>query len=149
DLTGVNIAYSVNGGTLIQIPMTGGNPALGATSDWTGIIPVPSPSNARIDWGVVAIDELSSKTEIGTPYEDENLLGATLLVEADPNPACSGTDVVLTATPILPKTPVLINEYTGTTTNYAGPFYAINGNKHMKIHYLSDKLKPDWLRPVY
>jgi hypothetical protein len=87
-ITSVNMTYTVNGGTPVVVPMTGG--ATTGTSTWTATIPVPTPGNAAIVWSASAGDALATKVTGSTSYVDEPLTGVTALATATPATICAG-----------------------------------------------------------
>jgi hypothetical protein len=95
--TSVTLNYSFNGGTSVPVTMTGGTNSAGATSNWTGTIPVATPANAIVTWNVTAIDPLITKSTTGTTYRDEPLSGASASITGTPNPVCEGSPIALTA----------------------------------------------------
>jgi len=91
-VTGVAINYSINGTAQTPIAMTNvsGN-------DWSGDIPVVTPSNANVTWSVVATDvNLLTGTFVGTAYKDEPAAGITATATISETTVCSGSPVVLT-----------------------------------------------------
>ncbi|MFT3911076.1 MAG: hypothetical protein QM737_16775 [Ferruginibacter sp.] len=95
--TSITLNYSFNGGASVPVTMTGGNNTAGATSNWTGAIPVATPSTATVTWNVTAIDPLVTKVTAGTSYHDEPLSGASISISGTPNPVCAGSPITLTA----------------------------------------------------
>jgi hypothetical protein len=92
-ITGANLFYTVNGVPQTNIVMT--NPS-GTT--WTATIPVPTPANATITWGVTATNSIGLNGSFtGTAYSDEPLTGITAGATASATTVCSGTAVNLTA----------------------------------------------------
>lgn len=92
-ITGATIGYSVNGVAQTNIVMTNTS---GAT--WEGTIPVPTPANAIITWGVAAINSLGiTGTYTGTSYSDEPLFGSVVSATASAGTICVGSPSVLTA----------------------------------------------------
>lgn len=93
-ITGVTIGYSVNGVAQTNIVMTNTS---GTT--WEGTIPVPTPANATIAWGVAAVNSLGiTGTYTGTSYADEPLLGTTAAANASSATTCAGSPTNLSAT---------------------------------------------------
>nr|WP_294860161.1 T9SS type A sorting domain-containing protein [uncultured Fluviicola sp.] len=92
-ITGATIGYTVNGVVQTNIVMTN---VSGNT--WTGTIPVPTPANAVIAWGVAAQNSLGlNSSYAGTAYSDEPLTGVTASVNASSSTICAGSTPVLTA----------------------------------------------------
>jgi hypothetical protein len=90
-VTGVTLNYSINGvaQTAINMTNTSGN-------DWTGQIPVVSPTNANVTWSVTATDANSlTKSATGTAYKDEPNFGATATATASPSTLCTGSNTNL------------------------------------------------------
>ena len=130
-ITGATIGYTVNGVAQTNIVMTNTS---GTT--WTGTIPVPTPANATIAWGVAATNSLGiNGSYTGTSYADEPLTGVTTSVTASPAVLCSGTSSVLKAALLKSGTVTL-----GTGTNISTgspavtPFYGGYGG--VKTQYL-------------
>ncbi|MFT3911075.1 MAG: T9SS type A sorting domain-containing protein [Ferruginibacter sp.] len=146
DISSVVINYTLNGGAPLQVTMTGGIATAGATSTWTGTIPVASPATATVAWQVVATDDATSKLQIGTPYSDEPLTGALLYTSASPNPVCSGSPTQLTG--ILAKVDqnITVGAGAASTTGYPGPFYASQASKHLQIMWRASELIAAGLR---
>jgi hypothetical protein len=93
-VTGATIGYTVNGVAQTNIVMTN---VSGTT--WTGTIPVPTPANATIAWGVAAQNSLGlTSSYTGASYSDEPLTGVTATATASASPICAGSPSVLTAT---------------------------------------------------
>lgn len=92
-LTSVVLSYAFNGVAQPTVALTGGN--VSATSNWTGSIPVASPSNANVTWFVTTTDGTYTKIMNGTSYKDEPLLGASVIATVTPNPVCAGSSVTL------------------------------------------------------
>lgn len=89
-----SIVYAFNGTPQGSIPMTnsGGN-------TWTGVIPVATPLNATVTWGIVASNSLGlNGSYTGTPYADEPLTGVSASVSATNTTVCEGSPSELTAT---------------------------------------------------
>lgn len=111
-ITGATIGYTVNGVPQANIPMTNTS---GDT--WEATIPVPSPSNATITWGVAAQSSTGlTATYTGTSYSDEPLTGTTASVTASNSTVCAGSPTTLTAA-------VVKNNYNatiGTGTSVTG-----------------------------
>lgn len=92
-ITGATIGYTVNGVAQTNIVMTNTS-----GSTWTGTIPVPSPTNAVIAWGVAATNSLGiNSSYTGATYFDEPLTGVTASATASAATLCSGNPSVLTA----------------------------------------------------
>ncbi len=89
----VNLGYTVNGTAQTPIAMTNTS---GTT--WTATIPVPTPVNATIAWGVTATNSLGvAGSYTGTSYSDEPLFGSSASATASVSTVCSGSPSVLTA----------------------------------------------------
>ncbi|MNU79372.1 hypothetical protein D3C71_689860 [compost metagenome] len=83
----VNLGYSVNGVAQTPIVMTNSS---GTT--WTATIPVPTPANATIAWGITATNSLGiNGSYIGTSYTDEPLTGVTAVASVSSAVVCSGS----------------------------------------------------------
>lgn len=93
NITSVILSYQLNGGTTTTVTMTGGTAS--GTSDWTGVIPAASPTNAVVTWSVTATDGVASTTANGTAYQDDPLNGVIALASASVNPVCSGNPTSL------------------------------------------------------
>jgi gliding motility-associated-like protein len=93
-VTGVQLDYSVNGGTPIAVTMnnTSGN-------TWSGIIPTVAPTNATVTWSVTATDaNLLTKTQSGTSYTDGGLNTSIITITPSVTSFCGdGGPVTLTA----------------------------------------------------
>ncbi len=133
NLTSVSVYYSINGAAPVSSAMNGGNTNPNTASTWTGTIPVAVPADATIEWGVVAVDGITSKLSIGTPYRDEPLNDATLVITANPNPVCAGSSTQLSVTATTPPKNANIGGGTTTSTTYNGPFYSAYSNKHLQL----------------
>ena len=91
----VVLNYSLNGVAQTAIQMTNTTNTL-ATDTWTGTIPTVSPANANVTWSVTATDTSTLfKTQTGTAYKDEPLIGITATAEASVNTICLGNSSVL------------------------------------------------------
>ena len=91
-ITSANLTYTLNGTAQTPIAMTNTS-----GSTWTGTIPVPTPANATIAWGVVATNSLGiNGSYTGTSYADEPLFGVSALSSASVATVCSGNPSVLT-----------------------------------------------------
>lgn len=92
-VTGATIGYTVNGVAQTNIVMTNTS---GTT--WEGTIPVPTPVNAVISWGVAAVNSLGvTGSYTGSSYSDEPLFGSTVSATASAGTICVGSPSVLTA----------------------------------------------------
>jgi len=127
-ITTVIISYQVNGGTAQTVAMTNltGNGGL-AADNWSGVIPVVSPTNGTVTWSVIATDGNGLiKSQTGTSYNDEPFFGKTLSVAVAPTTICPGGSATLTATlnggSALKITEITQN-YAGTGTNATPPSY--------------------------
>ncbi|MNJ84228.1 hypothetical protein D3C87_16760 [compost metagenome] len=90
-ITGATIGYSVNGVPQTNIVMTNTS-----GSTWEGTIPVPTPGNAIIAWGVAAQNSLGlTASYTGTSYSDEPLTGVVVAATTSASPVCNGTPVTL------------------------------------------------------
>ncbi len=104
-----SIGYTVNGVAQTPISMTN---TTGTT--WEGTIPVPTPANATIAWGVSATNSSAlTGSYVGTPYFDEPLFGVVASATNSAATICSGNSSTLTATLSLPGQ---VQLGTGTTT---------------------------------
>ncbi len=129
-ITGATIGYSVNGVPQSNIVMTN---VSGTT--WEGTIPVPSPTNATIAWGVAATNSIGlNSSYTGTPYSDEPLFGAAGSVTASVGTVCSGSPSTLTAALSKSGTVALGAGSTITTSVGENPFYGGYGG--VKTQYL-------------
>ncbi len=138
--TSVTLNYSFNGGAPVAVTMTGGNNTAGATSDWTGTIPISTPVNATVTWSVTAIDPLITKNTVGTSYHDEPLFGASASITGTPNPVCAGSPIALTAHVLSAGGTVTLGAGATTSTTYSGPFYSLWNNKHFQMLVKSSEL---------
>ena len=139
-LTSVTLYYSVNGGTAVAVPMTGGSTT--ATSNWVATIPVPSPTNATITWYVATVvSQLTINTQ-GTSYTDEPLFGYTLTASATPTSLCAGSTTNLTssATILAPATIGAGTTLNSTTTPVGGIYPTYWGNGRQQILILASEL---------
>ncbi|MGV3609667.1 MAG: T9SS type A sorting domain-containing protein [Fluviicola sp.] len=130
-VTGATIGYTVNGVPQSNIAMTN---VSGTT--WTGTIPVPTPSNAAITWGVAASNSIGlNSSYTGTPYADEPLFGATASATASSSTVCASSPSVLTAK-LVKSGPVTIGTGSTVSTGSAAqtPFYGGYGG--VKTQYL-------------
>jgi hypothetical protein len=130
-IAGATIGYSVNGVPQTNIVMTN---VSGAT--WEGTIPVPTPSNATIAWGVAATNSLGINSGYtGTAYFDEPLFGATASATASSSTVCASSPSVLTAR-LVKSGPVTIGTGSTVSTGSAAqtPFYGGYGG--VKTQYL-------------
>jgi hypothetical protein len=109
-VSSVVLNYSFNGVAQTPITMTGGDPNIGQTSNWTASLPVASPTNASVTWSVTATDAITNVTLGGTSYADEPLTGVTGTASASISPVCQGSASVLTG----------VFSKTGTATVGAG-----------------------------
>ena len=93
-VTGVQLNYSVNGGTPVAVTMTNTS---GTT--WTGDIPLVTPANATVTWSVTATDaNLLTKTQTGTSYTDGGLNTPIITITPSVTSFCgAGGPVTLTA----------------------------------------------------
>ncbi|HCY89268.1 MAG TPA: hypothetical protein DHV17_03315, partial [Chitinophagaceae bacterium] len=91
-ISSVTISYN-NGAPAGPFAMTN---TVGDTWEYT--IPVASPSNSVVTWSITVTNSFGiTRTFTGTPYQDEPLTGAVLSINAVPNPVCTGSETVLTA----------------------------------------------------
>ncbi|WP_169312056.1 T9SS type A sorting domain-containing protein [Fluviicola taffensis] len=130
-ITGATIGYSVNGVPQTNIVMTN---VSGTT--WEGTIPVPTPVNGTIVWGVAATNSLVlNGSYTGTPYADEPLFGATASATASSSTVCASSPSVLTAK-LVKSGPVTIGTGSTVSTGSAAqtPFYGGYGG--VKTQYL-------------
>jgi hypothetical protein len=92
-ITAVNLGYSVNGVPQTSIPMTNTS---GTT--WEAILPLPTPANALIAWGISATNSIGlSSSYTGTSYSDEPLTGVTATATATQTTICANNPSQLTA----------------------------------------------------
>jgi hypothetical protein len=92
-IMGATIGYTVNGVPQTNIAMTNTS-----GSTWEGTIPVPTPVNAIITWGVAAQNSIGlNGSYTGTSYSDEPLFGAVSSVAASSSTICAGSTSTLTA----------------------------------------------------
>ncbi|HCY89245.1 MAG TPA: hypothetical protein DHV17_03200, partial [Chitinophagaceae bacterium] len=147
NLVSAQVFYTINGVLQAPINMTGGNPNAGQTSDWTAVIPVPSPANASISWSVAAADAVTSKVETGTTYQDEPLLGASGVATASAPSVCAGAEVTLSGTLIAGGSVVPVGAGSTTDASYLAPFYSAWSNKHEQILIRADELTAAGLYP--
>ena len=83
----VVLAYAFNG--VAQTPITMTNTS-GTTYEAT--IPVATPINAVVTWGVAASNSFALVTPLtGTSYQDESLLGISAYASNTASPVCAGT----------------------------------------------------------
>jgi hypothetical protein len=86
-VSNVVLAYAFNG--VAQTPITMTNTS-GSTYEAT--IPVASPVNATVTWGVVATNSFGLATPYtGAAYQDQSLLGITAVANNSASPVCAGT----------------------------------------------------------
>lgn len=110
-VTGANLAYSYNGTVQTPIAMTNT-----AGTTWEATIPVATPVNASVTWGITATNSLSlTSTYVGATYADEPLTGATASATASNTTVCSGTSSSLSAVLIRPGSAVVVGNGTLTT----------------------------------
>ena len=129
-ITGATIGYSVNGVPQTNIVMTN---VSGTT--WEGTIPVPSPSNATIAWGVAATNSLGINSGYtGTTYFDEPLFGSTAGTTASSSSICASSSTNLTASLIKTGTVVTGNASGTSSSSGISPFY--HGYGGVKTQYI-------------
>ena len=86
-VTSVVLAYAFNG--VAQTPITMTNTS-GSTYEAT--IPVATPVNATVTWGIVATNSFGLPTPYtGAAYQDQSLLGITAVANNSASPVCAGT----------------------------------------------------------
>jgi hypothetical protein len=86
-VSNVVLVYAFNG--VAQTPITMTNTS-GSTYEAT--IPVASPVNATVTWGVVATNSFGLATPYtGAAYQDQSLLGITAVANNSASPVCAGT----------------------------------------------------------
>ncbi len=109
-ITAVNLGYTVNGVPQASITMIN---TTGTT--WEGTIPLPTPANALIAWGVSATNSIGlNSSYTGTSYTDEPLTGVTASANASISTVCANDPSSLTAS--LTKTgSAQVGNETGTT----------------------------------
>ncbi|MFT3911087.1 MAG: T9SS type A sorting domain-containing protein [Ferruginibacter sp.] len=127
NITTVTLNYSYNGVAQSPVTMTGGNVNSGQTSNWTGTIPAATPANATVTWTVTVVDGGGSIVANGTSYADAPLTGASISASASPNPACAGSNVVLTATAIAAGSTRTLGAGATTPSSYEGVLYNLFG----------------------
>ena len=129
-ITGATIGYSVNGVPQSNIVMTNTS-----GSTWEATIPVPTPSNATISWGVAAVNSLGiNGSYTGTTYSDEPLTGATASAITSASPICDGTSATLTASLVKPVTAVSGLGGSTSAASSVSPFY--HGYGGVKTQYI-------------
>lgn len=135
-ITGATIGYSVNGVAQTNIVMTNTS---GAT--WQGTIPVPTPVNATIAWGVAAINSLGiTGTYTGTSYADEPLLGATTGATATLSTVCANSPTSLKAS-LNRSGSASFSASSGTSSSAAvSPFYHTYGGAKTQYIYRASEL---------
>lgn len=135
-ITGATIGYSVNGVAQTNIVMTNTS---GAT--WEGTIPVPTPVNATIAWGVAAINSLGiTGTYTGTSYADEPLLGATTGATATLSTVCANSPTSLKAS-LNRSGSASFSASSGTSSSAAvSPFYHTYGGAKTQYIYRASEL---------
>jgi len=85
-LSSVVIAYSLDGVAQTPIAMTNTS-----GNTYSGVIPAAVPVNAVVAWSVVATNSYGLVTTyIGTPYQDQSLLGIVAAATNSASPVCSG-----------------------------------------------------------
>lgn len=100
-ITAVNVVYAINGVPQTAIPMTNTS-----GNTWTGTIPVPTPSNGTITWGVTATNSIGlNSSYTGVTYFDEPLNGIIASVSPAASTICAGEPVTLLATLTSPGNP--------------------------------------------
>ena len=83
----VVLAYAFNG--VAQTPITMTNTS---GSTYEGTIPVATPINAVVTWGVAASNSFSLVTPLtGVSYQDQSLLGILAYASNTASPVCAGT----------------------------------------------------------
>jgi hypothetical protein len=86
-ISSVVLAYAFNG--VAQTPITMTNTS-GSTYDAT--IPVATPVNATVTWGIVATNSFGLPTPYtGAAYQDQSLLGVTAVANNSASPVCAGS----------------------------------------------------------
>jgi len=91
-LSSVELNYSFDG--VAQTPITMTNTS---GNTFTGVIPVGTPVNAVVTWSVVATNSFGLVSMyVGTPYQDQSLLGITASATNSASPVCSGASSDLT-----------------------------------------------------
>ncbi|TSJ44991.1 T9SS type A sorting domain-containing protein [Fluviicola chungangensis] len=129
-ITGATIGYSVNGVPQTNIVMTN---VSGST--WEGTIPVPTPSNATIAWGVAATNSLGINSGYtGTTYFDDPLFGSTAGATASSSSICVSSSTNLTASLIKTGTVVTGNASGTSSSSGISPFY--HGYGGVKTQYI-------------
>ncbi len=92
-VTGVVINYSVGGVAQTPVAMTNTS-----GNDWSGVIPIVTPSSGTVTWSITATDANSlNKTASGTAYTDEPLSGIVISTAASASVLCNGEPTTLTA----------------------------------------------------
>lgn len=130
-IVSVNLGYTLNG--VAQTPITMTN-TTGTT--WEGTIPVASPTNGLIAWGVSATNSLGiNGGYTGTPYSDDPLFGTTASASSNPGVVCAGDPSTLTAA-LTKAGNVTIGSGSTASSNSAAvtPFYGGYGG--VKTQYL-------------
>jgi hypothetical protein len=130
-ITGANLTYTVNGTAQAPIAMTNTS-----GSTWTATIPVPTPANATIAWGVAASNSLGlNGSYVGATYADEPLTGVTASATASSSTVCASSPTVLTAKLMKSGTVTIGSGSTASTGSAAQtPFYGGYGG--VKTQYL-------------
>jgi len=86
-LTSVVLAYSFNGAVQTPINMTNTS---GTT--YEAIIPVATPVNAVVTWGIAAMNSFNLPIAYtGAAYQDQSLLGVNAIAANSASPVCAGS----------------------------------------------------------
>ena len=135
-ITVVNLGYSVNGIPQANIPMTNT-----AGTTWEATLPVPTPANALIAWGVSATNSIGlNSSYIGTSYSDEPLTGVTASAAASIATVCAGSPSNLSA--VLSKVGSSVSGLgTGTSSSSSfSPYYHGYGGVKTQFIYRASEL---------
>lgn len=129
-IVNATIGYSINGVPQTNIVMTNTS-----GNTWEGTIPVPSPSNATIAWGVAATNSLGiNASYVGTTYADEPLVGVTASASASATPICASSPTTLTASLSKSGTSVTGSGSGASSSSGISPFY--HGYGGVKTQYI-------------
>lgn len=129
-ITGATIGYSVNGVPQSNITMTNTS-----GSTWEATIPVPTPTNAVIAWGVAATNSLGlNGSYTGTTYTDEPLTGVTATATASSTTVCASSPTTLTAKLAKSGTASFSSPSGTSSSSGISPFY--HGYGGVKTQYI-------------
>lgn len=134
-IVSASLVYAFNGVPQGSIAMTNSG-----VNIWTGTLPVATPTNATVSWGIVATNTLALNSSLnGTSYADDPLAGVTATAFASNTIVCSTSPTSLSAS-LTAQGPLQVGVAGSNTTTFPDvPFnHAYGGSKTQYIYRASE-----------